>query len=195
MIIGITGLIGSGKTTIAKIFGRHHFSRIDADEISRKFVDNNKALKARLIKNFGNEILGKKKSIDRKKLGNLVFNNNKKLKILNSIMHPIIINEIKKQIEKIRKKCGNDAKIVVDAPLLLETDAGKLADKIIVVNASSENRIRRSRRFSKWQLEKISKRQMPLDEKLKKADFIIDNTKDLKYLEKQVKEIAEKLNQ
>lgn len=195
MILGITGSIGSGKTTAAKIFSKYHYSRIDADEIGHKLLKSDKKIKNRAIKEFGKEILDKNGNIDRKKLGEIVFNDRNKLKKLNSIMHPPIISEIKNQIKKIQKKCGADAKIIIDAPLLLEIGADKLVDKVVVLKAFHENVISRNKHFSMEQLEKISMTQMSLAEKLKKADFMIDNTKDMSHLKKQVKEIVNKLNQ
>jgi len=101
MIIGITGSIGSGKTTAAKIFSKYHYTRIDADEIGHELLKSNKKIKNKLITYFGNEIIGKNGNIDRKKLGGIVFNDKNELKKLNSIMHPLIINEIKNKIKKI----------------------------------------------------------------------------------------------
>lgn len=195
MIIGITGSIGSGKTTIAKIFSKHHFTRIDADEIGHEIIKKNSAAYKKILREFGNEILDKNKNIDRKKLGDIVFSNKKKLSLLNSITHPVIIIEIKKRIKKIKNECGNEAKIIIDAPLLLETGAHRLVDKVIVVKTFSENIIARNKQFSVEQLEKISMTQMPLDQKLKYAGYMIDNNGNLKNLKKQVKEIANMLNQ
>ena len=189
MILGITGSIGSGKTTAAKIFSGYHYKIIDADEIGHKLLEDS-AIRNKLIKNFGKKILGKNKNIDRKKLSETVFNSEGKLKKLDSIMHPLILEEIKKLINKSKNK-----NIIVDAPLLLETGADRLVDKVIVVKAFHENIIARNKRFTMEQLEKISLRQMGLDQKLKKADFMIDNTGDLEYLEQQVRKIIEKLNQ
>ena len=191
MILGITGSIGSGKTTAAKIFKKYGFSVIDADEISH-ILFKKTPIKKIIIKNFGNVILNK--NIDRKKLGNIVFNDSKKLKKLNSIMHPIIIKEMQNQINKIQKKCGKKTRIVIDAPLLLETKAKYLVDKVIVIKTFSENILERNKRFSFEHIEKISKYQMPLQDKLKNADFVIDNNKDLKHLEKQVREIIKTIN-
>ena len=195
MILGITGSIGSGKTTAAKLFSKYHFNRIDADEIGHELLKSNKNLKNKIIKDFGKEILGKNKNIDRKRLGDIVFNDRNKLKKLNTLMHPLIITEIKNQIKKIQNKCGADAKIIIDAPLLLEVGADKLVNKVIVVKAFHENVIAGNKHFSMEQLEKISMNQMPLAEKLKKANFMIDNTKDVNHLKKQIKEIVNKLNQ
>ena len=133
MILGITGSIGSGKTAAAKIFSRYYYTRIDADEIGHSLMKENKELKNKLIKNFGNKILGKNGNIDRKKLGGIVFNDKNELKKLNSMMHPLIIYEIKNQIEKIQKECGDNTKIIIDAPLLLETNLKNYVDKIIVI--------------------------------------------------------------
>ena len=194
MILGITGSIGSGKTTVAKLFSRHWYSRIDADEIGHNLIKKNSKAYGKIVREFGNGILGKNSNIDRKKLGEIVFNDIKKLKKLNSIMHPLIINEIKNNIRKIKQECGNRAKIIIDAPLLLETKAKNLVDKVIVVKCSRENILKRSRKFTRRQIERILKAQMPLNEKLKYADFVIDNNKDSGHLEKQVKIIIQQLN-
>ena len=194
MIIGITGSIGSGKTTAARIFSKYRYNRIDADDIAHEIIGKNTKAYKIIIKTFGNGILDKNKGIDRKKLGNLVFNDEIKLKKLNSSMHPIIIEEIKNQVKKIQNKCLGEPKIIIDAPLLLETGAKKLVDKIIVVKTFSDNIIKRNKRFSIKQIETISKYQMPLNEKLKHADFVIDNNGDLKNLEKQVEEVIKTIS-
>ena len=194
MIIGITGSIGSGKTTVAKLFSKHWYDRIDADEIGHEVIKKNAVAYKKIIKTFGNDVLDANKNIDRKKLGDAVFNDNKKLKKLNSIMHPIIISEIKNKTEKIGKKCGSKTKIVIDAPLLLETKTKNLVDKIVVVKADKSKIIKRlSRKYPKKKIEKILKSQMPLEEKLKQADFVIENNGNLKNLEKQVKNIIKKI--
>ena len=190
IIIGITGSIGSGKTTVAKLFSRHWYNRIDADEIGHEIIKKNSIAYKKIINNFGNEILDKNKNIDRKKLGDIVFNDNNKVRKLNSITHPIISNEIKKRIKEIKEKCGSKTKIIVDAPLLLETRKKKLVDKIVVVKCSKKNILKRlSKKYPEEKLERILNLQMPLDKKLKYADFVIDNNKDLRHLEKQVKDI------
>ncbi len=194
MIIGITGPIGSGKTTVAKLFSRHWYNRIDADEIGHQILKKNSIVYKKIIQELGNKILDKNKNIDREKLGNIVFNNSIKLKGLNSIMHPIIINEIKNKIKKIKVECGKKTKIIIDAPLLLETEAKNLVDKIIVVKSDKKNILQRlSKNFSKKKIEKILKVQMPLNKKMKYADFIIYNDKSLKHLKNQVEKIVKKL--
>ena len=104
-------------------------------------------------------------------------------------MHPVIIKNIKNEISRIKKLCKGKTKIIIDAPLLLETKAKNIVDEIIVVKADKKNILKRNKRFSKQQIEKILNAQMPLEEKLKYVDFIIDNNKDFKNLEEQVMKI------
>lgn len=194
MIIGITGSIGSGKTTVARIFSKHRYKRIVADEIWHQILKNNPAAYKKIIENFGNGILDKNKEVDRKKLGDIVFNDVKQLKKLNSITHPIILKEIKNSIKKIQKKRGSQAKVVIDAALLLETNSKHLVDRIGVVKCDKENILKRlNKKYPKKKIERILKVQMPLGEKIKHADFVIDNNKDLKHLERQVARIIKKL--
>ena len=195
MIIGITGSIGSGKTTVAKLFSKYHFNIINADEIGHSVLKNNLSIKKKLIKNFGNGILGKNKNIDREKLGNVVFNDKRKLKKLNSAIHPVIFSEIKNKVRRIIKKYGARAKIIVDAPLLLETNVKKIVDNIIVVQAEIEKITERNKKFSKDKINKILELQMPMYEKIKYADFVIYNNGDFKNLENRVAEIINKLKQ
>ena len=116
------------------------------------------------------------------------------MKKLNSIIHPLIINEIKSQIKKIQKKYGDDSKIIIDAPLLLETNLKNYVDKVIVVKADKNKIIMRlNKKFPREKIERILKAQMPLENKLKYADFVIENKGGKKELEKQVVRIIQKL--
>ena len=158
MILGITGSIGSGKTAAANLFKKYGFIVIDADKIGHQLMKKNSAAYKKIVNKFGNKILDKNKNIDREKLGDIAFKDIKKLKKLNLIMHPIIISSIKKTIKKTKNK-----KIIIDAPLLLETEAKNLVDKVIVVKTAKIKIIERNKKFSKQQIERILKRQMPLN--------------------------------
>jgi dephospho-CoA kinase len=185
MIIGITGSFGSGKTTIANIFKEYGFEVIDVDKLYRDIYAKNKGLKNKIKKEFG--------TINRDKLKKIVFTDFKKLRRLNSITHPIIVREIKKLILK-NKKYKKD--IIIDAPLLIEAKATKLVDKVIVVKTNRKNSIKRvlkKKKYSKNEIEHILKSQMPLKQKLKYADFIIDNNKSLKNAREQIKKIIKKV--
>ena len=195
MIIGITGSIGSGKTTAANLFAKHGFEVINVDKIYHKLSKPDKLIYKKITAEFGNQILNKDKSINRDKLKKIVFNNSSKLKKLNSITHPLIVAEIKKLIKKIKRK-NNNVEIIIDAPLLIEANANDLADKIIVVKCDGKIQVLRlleKKMYSKSEIKNILKSQMPLKEKLKYADFIVDNNGSLKYLESQVEEIIYKI--
>ena len=110
-------------------------------------------------------------------------------------MHPLIIDEIEYQIKKIQKKCGNNTRILIDAPLLVETNLKNHVDKIVVVKSDKKNAVKRlNKKYSKEQIERILKAQTPLKEKLKYADFVVDNNGDIENLERQIKNIIEKLH-
>ncbi|MEK6891728.1 MAG: dephospho-CoA kinase [Nanoarchaeota archaeon] len=193
MILGITGSIGSGKSTAARIFEKYGFKVINADELYHKISKPNKLIYKKIVKEFGSGVIDNDKTINREKLKKIVLQDDKKLKKLNSITHPIIISEIKKSIKK-----NKNRNIIVDAPLLLESDARNLVDNIIVVKCDDKARIQRllkKGKHSKEQIKKITKSQMPIEKKLKFADFVIDNSGDLKNLENQVRVIVNELNQ
>ena len=193
MILGITGTIGSGKTTAASLFKKYDFEVINADELYHKLSSPSKIIHKKIVQEFGNEILNENKTINREKLRKIVFLDDNKLKKLNYITHPIIISEIEKLIKKNKNK-----NIIVDAPLLLESTAKNLVEKIIVVKCEDKIRIQRllkKGKHTREQIKQITKSQMPLDEKLKYADFVIDNSKDINHLEIQIKLILSKLNQ
>jgi len=183
MIIGITGSFGSGKTTVANMFKKYGFKVINVDKLYHNIYNKNKLLKNKIKKEFS--------TLDRNKIKNIVFNDSKRLIKLNKITHPIIIKEIKKEISAIIKKYNNK-KIVIDIPLLFESKLEKMFDKIIVVKCSKKeqfNRILKKRKYSKTEINNIIKSQMPLKEKIKRADFVVDNGKTLNETKTQVKTI------
>ncbi|MAE42260.1 dephospho-CoA kinase [Candidatus Woesearchaeota archaeon] len=206
MIIGITGSFGSGKTTVANMFKKHGFRVINADKLYHGLYENEKPLRKKILEEF--------KTLNRDKIKKIVFKDYKKLKRLNVITHPIIIKSIKKEINKIKKhykrktmnkkineknllKIKNKNKIIIDAPLLIEAKAQKLVDKIIVVKCSKKEQIKRllkNKKYSKKEIEQIIKSQMPLRGKIKRAGFVVDNSKDLDHSKKQVKDIISILN-
>lgn len=190
MILGITGSIGSGKTTVARLFGRHGCKIIDADEIAHKLLQKSPLICKKLRMLFSDEILDKNMEIDRSRLGDIVFSNHKKLEKLNSIMHPAIVKEIYRQKNSLKENFS--ANIIIDAPLLLETVAKtkSLVDKIILVKADKKDILKRLKgKYPREKIERILSVQIPLEEKLKYADFVIDNSRDIGYLKEQVDDI------
>ena len=192
MIVGLTGSIGSGKTTIAEFFREGNFVVIDADKAGHEIMDNDEIIKIEVINFFGQEILDELGNIDRKKLGNIVFNDKNQLKKLNGLLHPEIIENIRVSIENYRDNGKND--ILIEAPLLLETKTKELVDRIIVIKISKDNIFKRLKgKYPEDIIEKILDSQIPEDEKLQYADFIIDNDGTLEDAKRRVEEIIEKL--
>lgn len=188
MIIGITGSFGSGKTTVAKMFDRLGAYVIDADKTCHSLMKPGGKVYVEIIKCFGRVILNKAGRIDRKKLAGVVFKNRAKIALLNNIVHPEAIKEIKKLI---RSNKGRGV-IVVDAPLLIESGFYKKMDKIVLVKSILSNQVSRAvltRDMGEKEITRRMRMQAPLKKKLALADFIIDNNGSKKKTLLQVKEI------
>lgn len=172
-IIGLTGGIGSGKTSIAKYFEQNGIPVYIADDRA-KMVSSKPEVVKKIITAFGNEILDNKKSISKEKLSNIVFTDKKKLQLLNSIIHP----EVKKDfIEWV--KMQNKPFVIKEAAILFESGSYKDCDLIITITAPIEERIKRVMLRDNISREKVLDRisnQWSDEERIKKSDFIIENT-------------------
>lgn len=191
-VIGLTGNIGCGKTTVAHMFEDLGVEVIEADRIGHQLLEKEK-IKKRVVSIFTESILNGKGNISRKKLRNLVFKDKKKLKLLNSILHPLIFKEIKK---KIRMSQSN--LIVVDAAVLLEAGWDSLVDKILVVTTPYHTQLKRIKDqsdFSAVEIQGIMEAQFPQSEKIKRSDFVIENEGSIDKTRQQVRKIWEKLNE
>jgi len=174
MIIGITGSFGSGKTTVARMFERLGAYFIDADKVYHSLILPGKRCYKKIVKYFGNDILKSSGQIDREKLGKIVFRDNSKLKILNSITHPEIKREINRIVKSKKRKT-----VVVEAALLIESGFYKKVDRLILVANKKEEQIKRAkgrRGIAGTEAFKRIRMQMPFKQKLAFADFIIDNS-------------------
>lgn len=172
-IIGLTGGIGSGKTSIAKYFEQNGIPVYIADDRA-KMVSSKPEVVEKIITAFGNEILDNNKSISKEKLSNIVFTDKKKLQLLNSIIHP----EVKKDfIEWV--KMQNKPFVIKEAAILFESGSYKDCDLIITITAPIEERIKRVMLRDNISREKVLDRisnQWSDEERIKKSDFIIENT-------------------
>ncbi len=195
VIIGITGGMGTGKTTAAKMFADFGAKIIDADRIAHSVVKPGSDVWRELLGAFGKEIFSRNGTINRRKLAGIVFGKEPhRLKELNSIIHPEVIDIILKRIQDAAKN-GADA-VVIDAPLLIEAGLETVVDKIIVVTAERKTQEERSRTQLKLNPEEIKARicaQLPLSEKEKKADYVIDNNGSLENTLKQARKIWEEI--
>ncbi|OQB10861.1 MAG: Dephospho-CoA kinase [Candidatus Omnitrophica bacterium ADurb.Bin205] len=191
IIIGVTGIFGSGKSTVSRIFKAHGSTIIDADKIARRYLSPETKTYKSIVNYFGRGILKAGRKIDRRKLGKVVFANRRLIYKLNSIIHPKVIGEIKSRIEKLKNGI-----IVLDAPLLIESGLKKVVDSLIVVIIDNDELIRRA--VKKTSLKKAEiinrvKSQIPLRKKMRLADFIIDNSGTMEETRKQVKRIISKI--
>jgi len=188
VIIGITGSFGSGKTTVSKMFKRLGAYVIDADKICHSLMFPSKKVYKKIVRNFGKDILKKDKTINRKVLAGVVFKKESALGLLNKIVHPEAIREIKNIVRSNKKR----KVIVVDAALLLESGFYKDMDKLVVIKTKKDKQVKRlalSKGMEKSQILQRLKMQDPLKKKLALADFIIDNNGTKKKTFIQVKKI------
>jgi dephospho-CoA kinase len=189
LAIGITGIFGSGKTTVSKILKKMGFKVISCDEIVHKLL-NRKDIIKKFKKIFGTEVV-KNNKINRKKAREIIFKNSKKKEKIEKILHPEVFKKIKKEILDIKNKKGI---IFIEIPLLFETKSEYLFDKIMVVSApKKEIKERLRNRYSEEEIKNIWKSQIPLSYKEKKADYIIDNSGSILETEKKIKKIIENL--
>lgn len=192
-VIGLTGGIASGKTTVSTFLKSKGYEVIDADLISREIYNVDEEAYKKVITEFGTEILNNDRTINRKKLGKVVFNNKLKLKKLNEITHPIITNKILKKIEE--SKLRGKKICFVDAALLIEANLVKYVDEVWLVVADEEVQINRLMKRDNISYEDAKKRiesQMPVAEKKKYADFIINNSESVEYTIEQVTRLLNK---
>ncbi|MGB9813742.1 MAG: dephospho-CoA kinase [Thermovenabulum sp.] len=187
-VIGLTGGIASGKSTVSNILREKGAYIIDADEISKALVEPGKPAYKEIVEFFGKEILNEDGTIKRKKLGKIVFADTEKLSVLNSITHPKIIEEIEKKLKECRER--DEKVVVIDAALLIELGLYKLADEVwlVVVDEKTqlERLLKRDRFLEPKEAKDRIRAQMPQEEKKKYATRIIDNTGDFSHLKEQV---------
>lgn len=189
-IIGLTGGIGSGKSTIASYFKVLGVPVYIADDEARKLMDNPETVKK--VQSVFEENVIENHVLNRKKIAALVFSNPQKLEQLNSIVHP----EVKKHFISWLKTHKNEPFIIKEAAILFESGSYKDCDKIIVVTAPEEirtDRVMQRDKVTKEQVLERMKNQWTEEEKIKRSDFVIENI-DLKESEKKVNEILKELN-
>jgi dephospho-CoA kinase len=188
-IIGLTGGIGAGKGTIAGFLRRRGAALIDTDEIARALLAAGSQWLAHIVKEFGPRILRPDGSLDRSALAHIIFSDAEARARLNALLHPLVIAEVRRRLEKLQAGDSPPAAAVVVAPLLFETRAESLVEKVIVVTAPEEERIRRLQKRDRLSEPEIRARfasQMSPEEMKTRADWVIDNRGDLAAAEKQV---------
>lgn len=194
-VIGVTGSFGSGKSTVSGFFKQLGARVIDADKIAHRVIRRGGGVYKKIVSDYGDDILSKNKSIDRKRLGQKVFSSKKSLRKLCKLTHPAIITEIKRKLITLERKRYNGI-VVIDAPLLIESGLERIVDLVLVVDADYSNQLKRSAVKDKITAAEIKKRiksQMPLRSKKKTAGYIIDNNGTLFKTKKQVGKIVKQI--
>ena len=190
MIIGITGSIACGKSLVSNYLQEKGYTIIDADKIGHMALENDE-VKKQLVNKFGKSIL-KDNEVNRVTLGKLVFENNENLKELNNIIHPQIKKNISEQIQ-VHK---NEKLVFVDVPLLFEAKFDDLVEKIIVISLDEKiqlERLMNRNSLSKEEALQRIKSQIPVREKEKLGDYVVDNSFTQENTYNQVDRILEKL--
>jgi dephospho-CoA kinase len=189
-VIGLTGGIASGKSTVTNLLRELGAEIIDADQIAREVVLPDQPVWLKIVQLFGEDILLADRTLDRKKLGEIVFNDPEQLQIINSLTHPVIISTIKDRIYELSK--DNDKGIlIVDVPLLIELNMIDLVDEVWLVfvdESIQQQRLQGRDDLSLEQAEARIRSQMPLKEKLSFADRVIDNSGSIEETRRQVLE-------
>ena len=191
MIVGLTGGIGSGKSVAGDFFIELGIDVIDADHVSKNILDDNESAKKLFLEHFGEKFIDKNNNVDRALLRDEIFKNEDKKEALESIIHPLVREEIFTFIEN-----SNSVYKIIMVPLIYETNSQDFYDKIVVVDCKEENQIIRAcKRDNKTKNDiiNIMKNQASSDERMSIADEVIKNDSSLDDLKKQVIKVHQKL--
>ncbi len=197
LTIGLTGGIGSGKTTVSNLFKNLGIQIIDTDVIARELVDNDHSVLEEITDAFGRGILDDNGLLDRNKLATIVFSQVQEKQQLEKILHPKIQIEVEKAIKNCHTKQNQPHYIIIVIPLLFETNFHQLIDRVLVVISSEENRIKRVIERDDRDPEEILsiiKSQVSDSIRISEADDIIENNNDIKELEARIQELHHKFS-
>ena len=194
LYLGLTGGIATGKSTASEYFRTQGVPVVDTDKIAHELMEPGQASYKAIVNEFGSKILNEDKTINRKKLGEIVFNNPSRLNLLNDLTHPLIRKETFRQMKECQQ--NGSSLCVVDVPLLFESNWNKYVDKTLVIYTTPELELKHLMERDGLSYREAIKRinsQLPLKEKVKKADYTIENTATIDKLEKQLSELLQTL--
>jgi dephospho-CoA kinase len=190
LVVGLTGGIATGKSTVGKMFARLGARRIDTDRLAREVVEPGQPGLAAVVARFGGEVLTADGRLDRKALGKIVFHDAGLRKELEAILHPLIGELMREELRA--AEAAGDCIVLVEVPLLYETGFQRETDRVIVVTADRETQLARLKERDGLDEAEAMRRiaaQMPLSEKAARADYVIDNSGSLAETEKQVEAV------
>ncbi|WP_431804613.1 dephospho-CoA kinase [Halobacillus andaensis] len=190
LVIGLTGSIATGKSTVSRMFKEFHIPVVDADVISREVVEKDKPAYKQIVDYFGEQVLNDDLTLNRHQLGSLVFKDKKMRAKLNEIVHP----EVRKQMLKQRDGFLNQGEeaVVLDIPLLFESRLTHFVDKTLVIYVDKETQLKRLMKRDGSTREEALNRirsQLSIEEKAEKADKVIDNSQTVESSFEQLKKI------
>jgi dephospho-CoA kinase len=188
--VGLTGGIASGKSTIARMFASLGCITIDADQIVARLYQPGEAGHEALVRTYGAGILLPDHTIDRRKLADLAFASDESAKALNALIHPLVVAEEARLMEETR-----DGIVMVEATLLIESGGKDRYDQIVIVDVDPETQLARAigRGMSREDAERRIAHQLPRTERLRYADYVIDNSGDMHAAEAETKRVSEAL--
>ena len=187
---GLTGGIASGKSTIARIFATLGCVVVDADQIVARLYQPGEAGHEAIVRTYGSGILLPDGTIDRRKLADVALATDESAKALNALIHPLVVaEEVRMMDEETRE--GGDRIVMVEATLLIEAGGKDRYDRIVVVDVDPETQLTRAiaRGMTRDDAERRIARQMPREERLRYADYVIDNSGDLQQAEAETKRV------
>lgn len=193
MILGITGGIGTGKSTVLNILKNDFdFIIFEADKVAHELMVPGEPAYKRIVEYFGPGILYENSEINRKILGNIVFHNKEKLELLNSITHNEVINEIKRRISEKQLLGKND--FVIEAALLIESGCDRLCDVIWLIDAEEKvrmDRLKSGRKMTEEDIKKVMKNQMSSSEYITHCNAVINNNNSIEDTRAQIEKLLE----
>lgn len=194
-VIGVTGGIGSGQSTVCKVFASLDCKVIDVDKKAKGIIDKDKTLQRELKQAFGEEIFFQDGKLNRRLLANIAFTDESKTLLLNNLVHPRMVAEVVEEMEQARFSQRYPL-IVIDAALIYEISIEQIFDAIIVVYSDQKQRVDRVMKRDGLKRDEIItriRRQIPLEDKREWADFVIDNNGSLQDLQQQCQKIYDQL--
>ena len=192
--LGLTGGIASGKSTADEFFKKRKIPIIDSDLIAHRIMEIGQNGYKAVVDYFGNDILHDDQTIDRRKLGAIVFNDREKLKKLNEITHPLVHQEIEQQM--VQYRANHEKLVVIDVPLLFESGFESLCNGVLVISITPElqlERLMKRNNFVKKEAIARINNQMPLSEKEKRATYVVTNTGTIDDLEKKLSNLLQEI--
>ena len=192
--LGVTGSIGTGKSTVCKLFEKLGAIRLDADALAHEALEKGRRTHRRVVCHFGKAILRRGGEIDRSKLAVEVFSNPKQLDRLCRIVHPYVIERMRGRLQEIRRR-NRRATVVAEVPLLFEVGLERMFDATVTAWCDVRTQLARSRKkgMTPQQLRLRTQAQLPLSKKRRKADYCVDTRGSLRETERQVLAIWDQL--